>query len=83
MLILRLIYLLVDAFRIILFLYCIFSWFVHDPFNKFYRFLSSICDPLLKPVRKLLGMIPFLQACPIDFSPVVLLMLISFLVSLL
>ncbi len=66
-------------FNLVLLVYCISSWIIRDPYNKFYRFLSAICDPVLAPVRALLQRIPFLQRVPIDFSPVILLYLLHWL----
>ncbi len=70
---------LLAVLNLVLLLYCVFSWFIRDPYNKIYRFLSSICDPILQPFRALLSKIPFLQSCPIDFSPLVLMMFVRFL----
>lgn len=68
---------LLRVFELILMVYCVFSWFVRDPYNKFYVFLSSICDPLLNPIRTVMRRISFFNHCPIDISPILLAMLIS------
>lgn len=66
-------------FDLLLLIYCICSWVIRDPYNKLYRFLSFICDPVLNPVRALLSKIPFLERVQIDFSPVVLMYLLHWL----
>ena len=68
---------------LILLVYCVFSWFIRDPYNKVYRFLCSICDPVLNPIRELLNKVSFFQGSPIDFSPVVVMLILSFLLNLL
>ena len=68
-----------DVLNLVLLLYCVFSWFIRDPYNKIYRTLASICDPILQPFRALLSRVPFLQNSAIDFSPVVLMMFVRFL----
>ena len=73
----EILYILANIIRVILTAYCVFSWIIRDPFNKAYRFLCMICDPVLNPIRSVLSRISFLQSCPIDFSPLVLLLLIS------
>lgn len=74
---------LFQLLRIIMIVYCVFSWFIRDPSNKFFGVLSAICDPILNPIRMVLGKIEFLQRAPIDFSPVVLMMLCSLLIRIL
>ena len=50
------------------------SWVNPDPYNPIVRFLHSATDPVLYRLRRLL---PFLQAGAFDFSPIVLLILLS------
>lgn len=50
------------------------SWVNPDPYNPIVRFLHNATDPLLYRVRR---MLPFLQAGTFDFSPIVLLILLS------
>lgn len=61
----------VDIFSLVLLVYCVSSWIIRDPFNKFMRILSMIVDPILNPVRNLLSKVKFLRDFPIDFSPIV------------
>lgn len=46
--------------------------------HRIYEIILTVTEPLLMPIRTLLDKVPFLQQLPIDFSPVVLLLLISF-----
>ncbi|MHB1517217.1 MAG: YggT family protein [Acidimicrobiales bacterium] len=58
---LEVIYLLLQAFLIVLIVYSILSWYLayarvtyDSPAWKVQRVLSSICDPVLRPVRRLI-----------------------------
>lgn len=83
MLILRVIaYAIIESFSVFLLIYCISSWFIRDPFNKFMQILSAVVDPVLNPIRKLLRCIPFLSDFPIDFSSLILFLILEFLVTL-
>ncbi len=73
---------IIEAFSIVLLIYCVSSWFIRDPFNKFMRILSSIVDPVLDPIRAVVRRIPLLNDLPIDFSPLILFLLLEFIVSL-
>lgn len=50
------------------------SWVNPDPYNPIVRFLHGATDPVLYRLRR---MVPFLQAGAFDFSPIVLLILLS------
>lgn len=61
------------------------SW-IAPPTNRNYpifRILHNFIEPILIPARKLTGAIPFLRDLPIDFSPVVALLLLDLLIYLL
>ena len=65
------------AFNIYIFIVvarALVSWVNPDPYNPIVRFLHSATDPVLYRLRRLL---PFLQAGAFDFSPIVLLILLS------
>ena len=65
------------AFNIYIFIVvarALISWVNPDPYNPIVRFLHSATDPVLYRLRRLL---PFLQAGAFDFSPIVLLILLS------
>ncbi|MBI5556985.1 MAG: YggT family protein [Deltaproteobacteria bacterium] len=56
----------------------IISWVNPDPYNPIVRFLYDITEPLLNRIRRLL---PFSSAAGIDFSPMILILIILFLQS--
>jgi len=53
----------------------IISWVNPDPYNPIVRFLHSATDPVLSRIRRILP----LHFSGIDFSPIVLLLALSFL----
>jgi YggT family protein len=52
----------------------VISWVNPDPYNSIVRFLISVTEPFLYPIRRRL---PFMGG--IDFSPVILILVIVFL----
>lgn len=65
------------AFQIYIFIViarALISWVSPDPYNPIVRFLHNATDPVLYRLRNLL---PFLRAGTFDFSPIVLLILLS------
>ncbi len=54
----------------------ILSWFKVDPYNPIVRVLRAVTEPVFYRVRRLL---PFTYIHGIDFSPVVVLIVIQFL----
>lgn len=65
------------AFNIYIFIViarALISWVSPDPYNPIVRFLHSATDPVLYRLR---NMLPFLRAGSFDFSPIVLLLLLS------
>ena len=77
------IYALFRAYSLVLTIYCVSSWFVHDPYNKFMQVLSVIVDPVLDPVRNVMRKIPFIGDLPVDFSPIIVILLFNFVMGLL
>jgi YggT family protein len=51
----------------------LFSWIHVNEFNPAVRWICRITDPLLDPIRRILPT----GSLPIDFSPLVLLLLLS------
>jgi len=65
------------AFTIYIFIViarALISWVSPDPYNPIVRFLHNATDPVLYRLRR---MLPILQAGAFDFSPIVLLLLLS------
>jgi len=74
---------IVSAFSLVLAVYCVSSWFIRDPFNKFMQVLSAIVDPVLDPIRWVLRLIPFIGNLPIDFSPIIAYFFVQFISTML
>ena len=53
----------------------VISWVNPDPYNKIVIFLYRVTEPVLRPIRR---MIPR-HNLPIDFSPLIVLLIILFL----
>ena len=51
----------------------------HPIFHRIYDVVVVITEPILHPMRRLLEKVPFLQQLPIDFSPLAVLLILSFL----
>lgn len=52
----------------------IVSWVSPDPYNPIVRFLHSVTDPALKPIRRIVGY----RLGPIDISPLIVILVIIF-----
>ena len=66
--------LLLNAYSIVLVVVCLMSWLNPDPYNPIVRLLRNLTEPLLWRIRKYL---PFTYSRGMDFSPLVLLILIQ------
>ncbi len=66
-----------NIYNIMIFARVILSWIIHDPYNPIYRFLHSITEPVLGPLRRIIpsGML--------DFSPMVAYFLVRILAGIL
>lgn len=58
----------------------IISWVNPDPYNPIVRFLHDVTEPVLSRIRRFL---PFTAAAGIDFSPIILILMVLFLQSFL
>lgn len=50
------------------------TWVNPDPYNPIVRFLFSVTDPVLRPIRRLIGF----RLGPIDISPMIAILVIIF-----
>ena len=73
----RILFALINVYELILIARALISWFPIAPDNPIVSFLYTVTEPVLEPVRKLLFKIPALQNIPIDFSIIVVFMLLS------
>ena len=55
------------------------SWVNPDPYNKIVIFLYRVTEPVLRPIRRIIPR----HSLPIDFAPLVVLLIIIFLQSFL
>ena len=66
-------YRLLELYELIILIRCILSFF---GYSRIYEFLCSITDPVLRPIRDLMMKTP-LGNLPLDFSPVIAIILIG------
>jgi YggT family protein len=50
------------------------SWVSPDPYNPIVRFLYRVTEPVLRPIRRLIGN----RLGPIDISPLIVILVIMF-----
>ncbi len=74
---------IVTIYAAIMLIYCLCGWFIRDSGNKFMQILALICEPSLAPIRRFLWRFEFFRNSPVDFSPLVLFLLLRGLLSLL
>lgn len=73
---------IVSIYAVVMLLYCLSTWFIRDPSNKFIRILAAVAEPPLVPIRRFLNRFYYFQNSPVDFSPLILFFLLRMLVSL-
>lgn len=74
--IVRIILLLLQAYSFVIFFRIILSYFI-SPTNTFLQFLRFLTEPVLEPVRKWLEPFRRNNSIPFDFSPIIVMILIS------
>ena len=57
----------------LIFIRALISWVNPDPYNSIVQFLYRTTEPILEPIRR------FLPRLPLDFSPVIVILVIIFL----
>ncbi|MDX9703821.1 MAG: YggT family protein [Candidatus Auribacterota bacterium] len=70
---------LLNLYQLILLARVLISWVSPDPYNPIVRFLYSVTDPILVPLRRI---IPPLGGM-IDLSPMIAMLLIQLIIQLL
>lgn len=63
-----------NVYKWIIIISAIISWVNPDPYNPIVRFLYSVTEPVLRPVRRLIGY----RLGPIDISPLIIIIAIIF-----
>lgn len=54
------------------------SWIPHNPYSPIFRFIYEVTEPALSPFRRLMGR----GTMPIDFSPVIAIIVLQMIESL-
>jgi YggT family protein len=65
---------LLDIYFWIIVISALLSWVNPDPYNPIVRFLYRVTEPALRPIRRLIGN----RLGPIDISPLVVILVITF-----
>jgi YggT family protein len=65
---------LLTVYMWIVIIRALISWVNPDPYNPIVRFLHAVADPVLNPIRKVIGY----RLGPIDISPMVVILAIIF-----
>lgn len=63
-----------DIYKWIVIISALISWVNPDPYNPIVRFLHSVTNPVLRPIRRLIGY----KLGPIDISPLIVILAIIF-----
>ena len=71
--------LLVKLYSVVLFVRVIFSWIQMDPFNPAAKFVYTLTEPLLGPIRRNLPVV----ISGMDFSPIIAVLLVQILYNIL
>ncbi len=72
---------LITIYAGIMLIYCLAGWFIRDPNNRFMRMLATITEPPLVPIRRLLWRVEYFRNSPVDFSPLILFLLLRLFVG--
>jgi YggT family protein len=63
-----------SAYMWIVIISALISWVNPDPYNPIVRFLNALTDPVLRPIRRLIGY----RLGPVDISPMIVILAIIF-----
>jgi len=65
---------ILDIYKWVIIIAALISWVNPDPYNPIVRFLYSVTEPVLRPIRRLIGF----RLGPIDISPIIAILAIVF-----
>lgn len=65
---------ILGVYKWVIIIAAIISWVNPDPYNPIVRFLYTVTEPVLRPIRRLIGY----RLGPIDISPVIVILAIIF-----
>ena len=63
-----------SVYQWVIIIAAVISWVNPDPYNPIVRFLYTVTEPVLRPIRRLIGY----RLGPIDISPVIVILAIIF-----
>ncbi len=63
-----------SIYKWLLLITVLLSWVNPDPYNPIVRFLHAITEPVLRPIRRVIGF----NFGPIDISPIIVFIIIMF-----
>ena len=66
-----------SAFQTLLIVRAILSWIPPVRRSRFFWFLNKIVDPFLRPIRNVLYKISWMRQVPIDFSSLILFIILD------
>lgn len=72
-----------SVFQTVLIVRAICSWIPPVRRSRFFWFLDKIVEPFLRPIRKVLFKISWIRQIPIDFSSLILFLIIDLAIMLL
>ena len=64
---------LLEIYKWIIIISALITWVSPDPYNPIVRFLYSVTDPVLRPIRRRIGIV-----MGIDISPLIVILIIIF-----
>jgi YggT family protein len=70
---------ILEIYKWVIIIAAVISWVNPDPYNPIVKFLYSVTDPVLRPIRRLIGF----RLGPIDISPLIVILAIIFIQSFL
>lgn len=70
---------LLEVYKWVIIISALISWVNPDPYNPIVKFLYSVTEPVLRPIRRLIGY----RLGPIDISPIIVILAIIFIQSFL
>ncbi len=68
----RVLLMLLQLYEVILIIRIVMSWIRPNPYNTFVQWIYRLTDPVLDPIRRILP----IQGMGIDFSPIIVFILI-------
>lgn len=63
-----------SAYKWVIIISALISWVNPDPYNPVVRFLHAVTEPVLRPIRRMIGF----RLGPIDISPLIAILVIIF-----